>query len=113
MKITRAAIALLVSVGPAALAAQIPTDSWPTYHGDYSGRRYSTIKQITTANVKGLALAWVYRLNTSRAGAIVGGEGPDTPPAPDARTGTTPGRRAAAITSATAASASSTSGCTS
>jgi len=80
MKITPAALALLVSVGPIALAAQIPTDSWPTYHGDYSGRRYSTLKQITTANVKGLALAWVYRLNTSRAGAIVGGEGPDTPP---------------------------------
>jgi glucose dehydrogenase len=64
MKITPAALALLVSVGPIALAAQIPTDSWPTYHGDYSGRRYSPLKQITTANVKGLALAWVYRLNT-------------------------------------------------
>ena len=45
------------------------------------GRRCSTIKQITTANVKGLTLAWVYRINTSRAGAIVGGEGPETPPA--------------------------------
>ena len=65
--------------------AQIPTDSWPTYHGDYSGRRYSTLKQINTANVKGLTLAWVYRLNTSRAGAIVGGEGPDTPPPGGAR----------------------------
>ena len=31
--------------------------------------------------MKGLTLAWVYRLNTSRSGAIVGGEGPDTPPA--------------------------------
>ena len=30
--------------------------------------------------MKGLTLAWVYRVNTSRAGAIVGGEGPDTPP---------------------------------
>jgi hypothetical protein len=49
-------------------------------HGDYTGRRYSTLKQINTGNVKGLTLAWVYRLNTSRSGAIVGGEGPDTPP---------------------------------
>ena len=64
----------------AVVGAQIPTDSWPTYHGDYSGRRYSTLKQINAANVKGLTLAWVYRVNTSRAGAIVGGEGPDTPP---------------------------------
>ena len=51
------------------------------YHGDYSGRRYSTLKQINAGNVKNLALAWVYRLNTAQAGAIVGGEGPETPPA--------------------------------
>ena len=57
-----------------------PADSWPTYHGDYTGRRFSTLKQINTTNVKNLTLAWVYRLTTSRAGAIVGGEGPETPP---------------------------------
>src|SRR4029077_6804719 len=74
-----AAFAFLVVAGAVA-GAQIPTDSWPTYHGDYSGRRYSTIKQINASNVKNLTLAWVYRLNTSRAGAIVGGEGPETPP---------------------------------
>ena len=72
--------AALISI-PIALAAQIPTDSWPTYHGDYTGRRYSTIKQINTTNVKGLTLAWIYRVNASRAGAIVGGEGPDAAPA--------------------------------
>ena len=79
MTIKTALVALAV-VAPITLAGQIPTDSWPTYHGDYSGRRYSTLKQINAANVKGLTLAWVYRVNTSRAGAIVGGEGPDTPP---------------------------------
>src|SRR3954469_25641662 len=63
-----------------ATIAKPPVDSWPTYHGDYSGRRYSTLKQITTGNVKGLALAWVYRLNTQRAAAIVGGEGSDAAP---------------------------------
>ena len=56
-----------------------PTDSWPTYHGDYSGRHYSTLKQINDTNVKGLSLAWVHRINLSTAGAIIGGEGPDTP----------------------------------
>src|SRR5438105_529069 len=75
-----AILACFVVIGVVA-AAQIPTDSWPTYHGDYSGRRYSTLKQINAANVKGLTLAWVYRASTSRAGAIVGGEGPDAPPA--------------------------------
>src|SRR5262249_35165573 len=63
------------------LMTKPPIDAWPTYHGDYSGRRYSTLKQITTGNVKSLRLAWVYRLNTSRSGAIVGGEGPDAAPA--------------------------------
>src|SRR5437762_2752755 len=74
-----AASAIFVSLA-SVIAAQIPTDAWPTYHGDYTGRRFSTLKQINTTNVKNLTLAWVYRLNTSRAGAIVGGEGPDTPP---------------------------------
>jgi len=36
-----------------------PTDAWPTYHGDYTGRRYSTLTQITSDNVKNLTLAWV------------------------------------------------------
>ncbi len=26
-----------------------PADSWPSYHGDYSGRRHSTLTQITPA----------------------------------------------------------------
>lgn len=33
-----------------------PTDTWPTYNGDYSGRRYSTLSQINTSNVKSLGL---------------------------------------------------------
>jgi len=58
-----------------------PTDSWPTYHGDYTGRRYSTLTQINADNVRNLQLAWVYRLNTSQVFASICGEGPDTPPA--------------------------------
>ena len=38
------------------------TGSWPTYNGDYSGRRFSTLKEITESNVQSLSLAWVYRL---------------------------------------------------
>src|SRR5437867_1905104 len=75
-----ALLVLALACVPLSLAAQIPTDSWPTYHGDYTGRRFSTLKQIITTNVKTLTLAWMYRLNTSRAGAIVGGEGSETPP---------------------------------
>src|SRR3990170_8057478 len=39
-----------------------PTDSWPTYNGDYSGRRFSPLKEITDSNVQSLSLAWMYRL---------------------------------------------------
>jgi acido-empty-quinoprotein group A len=60
---------------PALLLTQ-PVDTWPTYNGDYSGRRYSTLKQITAANIKNLALQWVYRTNaTIQPTTIVGGEG--------------------------------------
>jgi alcohol dehydrogenase (cytochrome c) len=34
-------------------------DSWPTYFGDYSGRRYSALTRITDKNVKNLSLAWM------------------------------------------------------
>ena len=54
-----------------------PTDAWPTYHGDYSGRHYSTLKEINQSNVKALSLAWVFRTNTSKTGAIMGGEATD------------------------------------
>ncbi len=57
-------------------------DSWPTFHGDYSGRHYSALDQINKTNVKSLSLAWTSRLNASLQGAIIGGKGPD--PAPGA-----------------------------
>jgi alcohol dehydrogenase (cytochrome c) len=38
-----------------------PPDSWPGYHGDYSGRRHSSLTQITPQNVKNLALAWAFQ----------------------------------------------------
>ncbi len=43
---------------------QPPTDTWPTYNGDYSGRRFSPLTKINASNVKSMTLAWVYRANT-------------------------------------------------
>ena len=40
-----------------------PADSWPGYHGDYSGRRHSALTQITPENVKNLSLAWAFQTN--------------------------------------------------
>src|SRR5262245_25290795 len=62
-------------LGPASLLKPL-ADSWPTYSGDYTGRRYSTLKQADRNTVKSLTLGWVLRLNSATGGGtIVGGEG--------------------------------------
>src|SRR5579872_2894678 len=65
-------------VDPAELLKPLK-DSWPTYNGDYSGRRYSALTQVNQSNVKYLTLAWTLRVTPgSGAGGgnlIVGGEG--------------------------------------
>src|SRR5271170_3019888 len=38
-----------------------PAGTWPGYHGDYSGRRHSSLTQITPQNVKNLGLAWAFQ----------------------------------------------------
>ena len=43
---------------------QPPVDSWPTYNGDYSGRRFSPLTKINESNMNSLSLAWVYRINS-------------------------------------------------
>ena len=44
---------------------------WPTYNGDYSGRRFSELKQINTANVQNLSLAWANRFTSTLPGNVV------------------------------------------
>ncbi|HMI51886.1 MAG TPA: PQQ-binding-like beta-propeller repeat protein, partial [Candidatus Saccharimonadales bacterium] len=77
---------------PAALLKP-PTDTWPTYNGDYSGRRFSTLDQINAGNVNSLALAWVFhpRFNIKSTPLAVNGilyfTSPDHVWAVDARFG--------------------------
>lgn len=40
-----------------------PFDVWPTYNGDYSGRRFSEISQINQSNVNLLKIEWEYRIS--------------------------------------------------
>src|SRR5579859_5124802 len=40
-----------------------PGDSWPLYHGDYSGRRHVHLTQITPQNIGDLSLAWAFQTN--------------------------------------------------
>lgn len=47
--------------------AQPPVGAWPTYHGDYSGRRHSPLTEITPDNVHTLTLAWVFRSNPAQS----------------------------------------------
>jgi alcohol dehydrogenase (cytochrome c) len=44
-----------------------PADSWPGYHGDYSGRRHTVLKQITPQNVDALGLAWAFQTGQNAA----------------------------------------------
>src|SRR3954469_12049068 len=46
-----------------AMLLKPPADSWPTYHGDYSGRHHTALKQITPENVHQLTLAWAFQSN--------------------------------------------------
>jgi alcohol dehydrogenase (cytochrome c) len=50
-------LAAAVTLGVAVIAQ----DSWPTYHGDFSGQRHSKLTQITPENVRQLTLAWAFQ----------------------------------------------------
>src|SRR5206468_7627175 len=79
---------------PAALLRP-PTDSWPSFNGDYTGRRYSTLLQIDRRNVGTLGMAWAFQTRQQAAikstPLLVNGvlyfSAPDHVWAVDARTG--------------------------
>jgi alcohol dehydrogenase (cytochrome c) len=73
-------------------------DVWPSYNGDYSGRRFSTLDKINASNIDALTLAWVFRLNAGPGAGNIKGTplqingviyltAPDNVWAIDARTG--------------------------
>ena len=68
-----------------ATLAKPATDAWPTYAGDYTQRRHSSLTQIDTSNVHNLTLAWVRRLTAGAGGGDGNWFGP--PPGPPAITG--------------------------
>jgi alcohol dehydrogenase (cytochrome c) len=41
--------------------AEPPAANWLTYHGDYSGRRFSRLSEINRQNVKRLGARWVFQ----------------------------------------------------
>ena len=69
MKFHRVWMLIICACGFAANAsAQLITDTiqddWPTYNGDYTGRRFSSLTQITPQNVAHLEAQWVFHTRT-------------------------------------------------
>lgn len=63
----QAPISTSTTVNADDLLAEPVGANWTSYNGDYSGRRYSTLSQVTTANVAQLRAAWVFHPgNTQR-----------------------------------------------
>jgi alcohol dehydrogenase (cytochrome c) len=66
-----------VALPDPSVLARPAIDNWPTYNGDYSGRRFSTLTRINDKNVKSLSLAWMYQ--APRTSAAPGGRMAGTP----------------------------------
>lgn len=53
-------VSVLVNVSTSDLDAKPAGENWLSYHGDYSGRRFSSLDQITPTNVSQLRAQWVF-----------------------------------------------------
>jgi alcohol dehydrogenase (cytochrome c) len=58
-------ISTLVDVTPADLLVKPVGADWPSYNGDYTGRRYSRLSQIDVSNVGKLRAEWVFHSSNS------------------------------------------------
>jgi alcohol dehydrogenase (cytochrome c) len=58
-------VSSVINVLPEQLTIQPPGDDWPSYNGDYSGRRYSALSQIGPNNVTQLRAQWVFHSGNS------------------------------------------------
>jgi alcohol dehydrogenase (cytochrome c) len=59
------ALSVNVDVTPAQLLALPVAANWTSYNGDYTGRRYSSLDQINTSNVKNLRAQWIFHAPNS------------------------------------------------
>src|SRR5262249_44635734 len=94
----RSVLVIALALAPAVLAGQGKgldpaqmlkplADSWPTYSGDYTGRRFSALADVNRLTVTHMTLAWVAALQPgaggggfgARGNVITGGEGPGDP----------------------------------
>jgi len=59
------AVSTAINVLPADLLVKPPAANWTSYNGDYTGRRYSSLSQITPSNVGQLRTQWVFHARNS------------------------------------------------
>jgi len=59
------ALATVIDVSDADLSVGPPAANWPSYNGDYTGRRFSGLNQITPDNVGRLRAQWVFHARES------------------------------------------------
>jgi alcohol dehydrogenase (cytochrome c) len=62
--LTIASLLCAQALDPSALLKSA-SEEWPTYNGDYSGRRYSSLSQVNRDNVGSLTLAWAFQTRSS------------------------------------------------
>jgi alcohol dehydrogenase (cytochrome c) len=58
-------ISTRVDVDSTQLLVAPVSSNWPSYNGDYTGRRYSALRQINTSNVSQLRTQWVFHTPNS------------------------------------------------
>src|SRR2546422_7702012 len=56
-----------IQVTSEALAAQPVGANWLSYHGDYTGRRFSSLEQINAKNAEQLRAQWVFHAPNSNS----------------------------------------------
>jgi alcohol dehydrogenase (cytochrome c) len=59
-------VGAVIDLGPDDLQAQPVGANWTSYNGDYTGRRYSSLHEINTANIHQLRAAWVFHPGNSQ-----------------------------------------------
>jgi alcohol dehydrogenase (cytochrome c) len=59
---TDVTISASIDVRPEALLAAPPAANWTSYNGDYSGRRFSALSEITPENVANLRAQWIFHV---------------------------------------------------
>jgi alcohol dehydrogenase (cytochrome c) len=60
-----ASLSTTIDVRTDHLLAHPVAEDWPSYNGDYTGRRYSALKELTPSNVEQLRAAWAFHAANS------------------------------------------------